>query len=163
MVLQFVTNAVQSLPANYPYQVLSIWLRFNCRNRILTPLIPPAALSTSTSPLVNSPLPLHPICNNEPGGISEYRISNVDQTPLPWQYLIGSTYDIQGTKTGWSKSAQSGSEKHQCTLFLSIFPDRVPRVPQFSSLLLSVEQEFEKGNYINGIREYMLSFRQQDG
>lgn len=34
-----------------------------------------------------------------------------------------------GAKTVWSKSAESGTEKRQCTLFLCIFADGVPRVP----------------------------------
>lgn len=35
--------------------------------------------------------------------------------------------------------------------------------PQFLSLLQLVGQEYEKGNHINGINKYMLSFHQQDG
>jgi len=69
------------------------------------------------------------MCNHNQGGIPEHRICNVDETPLPWEYLIGRTYDLKGAKTVWSKSAESGSEKHQCTLFLCIFADGVPRVP----------------------------------
>lgn len=98
-----------------------MWLRFNQRNRILTPLV--AFHSQS------SPHSLHLICNNNEGGIPEHRICNVDETPLPWEYLIGRTYNLQGAKTVWSKSADSGTEKYQCTLFLCIFADGVPRVP----------------------------------
>lgn len=36
---------------------------------------------------------------------------------------------MKGTKTVWSKSAESGPEKRQCTLILCIFGDGVPRVP----------------------------------
>ena len=42
---------------------------------------------------------------------------------------MGRTYDLQGAKTIGSKSAESGSEKGQCTLFLFIFTDGVPQVP----------------------------------
>ena len=128
VVLRFVTNTAQTLPANYKDQIL-IWLRFNRRNRILTPLVPSAVSGTPTLPPVVNPLALHYICNDDQGGIPEHRICNVDETPLPWEYLIGRTYDIQGAKTVWSKSAESGSEKRQCTLFLCIFADGIPRVP----------------------------------
>ena len=128
VVLRFVTNTAQSLPANYKDQIL-IWLRFNHRNRILTPFVPRAVSIISTSPPIVNPLALHYICNDDQGGIPEHRICNVDETPLPWEYLIGRTYDIQGAKTVWSKSAELGSEKRQCTLFLCIFADGVPRVP----------------------------------
>lgn len=120
IVLRFVTNTAQSLPDNYKEQILQ-WLRFNRRNRILTQLVPP--------PIQPSPLSLHYMCNDDQGGIPEHRICNVDETPLPWEYLIGRTYDLKGSKTVWSKSAESGSEKRQCTLFLCIFADGVPRVP----------------------------------
>ncbi|RPA97625.1 hypothetical protein L873DRAFT_1097952 [Choiromyces venosus 120613-1] len=125
VVLRFVTNTAQSLPANYKDQIL-IWLRFNRRNQILTPLVPPAVSVISTSPPIVNPLTLHYICNDDQGGIPEHRICNVDETPLPWEYLIGRTYDIQDAKTVWSKSAESGSEKRQCTLFLYIFADGLP-------------------------------------
>ncbi|RPA92594.1 hypothetical protein L873DRAFT_1859885 [Choiromyces venosus 120613-1] len=122
VVLRFVTNMAQSRPDSYKKDILS-WLRFNRQNRILTPLI--------SSPLQASPSPLslHYICNDNQGGIPEHCICNVDETPLPWEFLAGQTYDIQGARTIWSKSTQSGSEKCQCTLFLCIFADGVPRVP----------------------------------
>lgn len=69
------------------------------------------------------------MCNDNEGGILEHRICNVDETPLLWEYLIGRTYNLQGAKTVWSKSADSGTEKRQCTLFLCVFTDGVPRVP----------------------------------
>lgn len=69
------------------------------------------------------------MCNDNEGGIPDHQICNVDETPLPWEYLIDRTYDLQGTETVWSKSADSGTEKRQCTLFLCIFADGIPRVP----------------------------------
>ncbi|RPA98979.1 hypothetical protein L873DRAFT_1910352, partial [Choiromyces venosus 120613-1] len=122
VVLRFVTNTAQSLPDSYKEDILS-WLRFNRRNRILTPLI---SSLLQASP---SPLSLHYICNDNQVGIPEHRICNVDETPLPWEFLAGRTYDIQEARTIWSRSTQSGSEKRQCRLFLCIFTDGVPRVP----------------------------------
>jgi len=92
VVLRFVTNTAHSLPANYKDQIL-IWLRFKRRNRILTSFHLPSS-SSSNSPIVVNPFFLHHICNHEEGGIPEHRICNVDETPLPWEYLIGRTYDI---------------------------------------------------------------------
>ncbi|RPA95535.1 hypothetical protein L873DRAFT_1697722, partial [Choiromyces venosus 120613-1] len=43
-------------------------------------------------------------------------------------YLVGRTYYLPGAKTVWSKSGESGSEKHQCTLLLCVFADAVPQV-----------------------------------
>jgi len=107
-VLRFIANMAQSLPRNYKQEIL-LWLQFNRRNRILTHLVP--------VPVQPSPLSLHYMCNHNQGGIPEHRICNVDETPLPWEYLIGRTYDLKGAQTVWSKSAESGSEKRQCTIF----------------------------------------------
>ena len=82
----------QSLPENYKQEIL-LWLRFNRRNRILTHLVP--------APVQPSPLSLHYMCNHNQGGILEHRICDVDETPLPWEYLIGRTYDLKGAKTVW--------------------------------------------------------------
>lgn len=105
IVLRFVMNTAQSLPSDYKEQIL-IRLRFNQCNRILTPLF------------ISQPSPhfLHLLCN-------------VDETSLPREYLIGHTYNLQGVKTVWSKSADSGTEKHQCALLLCIFANGVPPVP----------------------------------
>lgn len=123
IVLRFVTNTAQALPTDYKQEILK-WLRFNRRNRILAPIT-----ACVNSELVSSPYSLHYICNDNEGGIPHHRICNADETPMPWEYLTGRTYHLQGDKTVWSKSADSGSEKRQCTLFLCIFADGVPRIP----------------------------------
>ena len=38
-------------------------------------------------------------------------ISNMDQTPLPFEYLEGQTYNKIGEKTIWAQSSQSGWDK----------------------------------------------------
>jgi len=53
VVLRFVTNKAQSLPANYKQQILQ-WLRFNRRNRILTPLLKLSGSNSSISPQVGN-------------------------------------------------------------------------------------------------------------
>jgi len=55
-------------------------------------------------------------------------IINMDQTPLPWEYLEGKTYKIKGNKTIWVKSQKSGWEKWQATMEFTIFADGVARI-----------------------------------
>lgn len=53
----------------------------------------------------------------------------MDQTPLPFEYSSGQTYDIVEEKIIWIKaSAQSGWDKHQATFQLTVFIDGVPGV-----------------------------------
>ena len=151
IVLHFVTNTAQTLPENHKREIL-LWLRFNRRNRILTPLVPIPLQSPA------SPLSLHYICNDDQGGIPDHRICNIDETPLPWEHLTSRTYDLKGTKTVWSKSAESGSERHQCTLFLCIFADGVPRYLLFLFLLLLPVEKYERERVIYGISVFMLNF-----
>jgi hypothetical protein len=55
-------------------------------------------------------------------------IVNMDQTPLPWEYLEGRTYEVKGNKTVWAKSRQSGWGKRQATMQFTIFTDGIARV-----------------------------------
>jgi len=55
-------------------------------------------------------------------------IINMDQTPLPWEYLEGRTYEVKGNKTVWAKSRQSGWGKRQATMQFTIFADGIARV-----------------------------------
>lgn len=138
IVLRFVTNSVQSLPVVYKEQIL-IWLQFNRHNRILTPLV--RLPTIARAPL--SPLSLL-ICNDNQGGIPDHWICNVNKTPILWEYLLGQTYNLQGAKIIWSKSAESGSEKRQCTLFLWIFGDGIPRVPSILNFTATTGDKIRK-------------------
>lgn len=55
-------------------------------------------------------------------------ILNMDQTPLPWEYITGRTYEFKGSKTVWVRSKKSGWDKRQATIQLTIFADGVARV-----------------------------------
>ena len=55
-------------------------------------------------------------------------IANMDQTPLPFVLDDGTTYDAKGSKEIWFTSGQSGLDKRQCTVQLTIFGDGIPRV-----------------------------------
>ena len=86
-------------------------MKFNRRNSQLRPESPSAPSDT-------------------PGEVGRFRlgnICNIDQTPLPFEYLSGRTYNQQGEKTIWVQgSQQSGWEKRQATIQLTIFADAVP-------------------------------------
>ena len=52
----------------------------------------------------------------------------MDQTPLPWEYLEGKTYEFKGSKTVWVRTQRSGWDKRQATIQLTIFADGIDRV-----------------------------------
>ena len=55
-------------------------------------------------------------------------IANVDQTPLPFTFTNGSTYESKGASTVWVQGGNSGLDKRQCTVQLTLFADGIPRV-----------------------------------
>jgi transposase-like protein len=55
-------------------------------------------------------------------------IANMDQTPMPFVFGGGKTYEKKGAKTVWVRAGQSGQEKRQCTVQLTVFADGEPRV-----------------------------------
>ena len=62
-------------------------------------------------------------------GIYKLRnISNLDQTPLPFDFLAGKTYSVGGAKTVWVKGTAGGLDKRQVTVQLCIFVDGIARV-----------------------------------
>lgn len=63
---------------------------------------------------------------DQPAIVGRYRLRNVcnmDQTPLPFEFLSGQTYTTKGEKTVWVKGAVSGWDKRQATLQLTVFAD----------------------------------------
>lgn len=54
-------------------------------------------------------------------------IYNMDQTPLPFEFLDGKTYDFKGNKTIWVRALRSGWSKRQATLMITVCGDGVPR------------------------------------
>lgn len=55
-------------------------------------------------------------------------ILNLDETPVPFEYLAGRTYDIKGAKEVKAKTDRSGWDKRQATLILYIFADGISRI-----------------------------------
>jgi hypothetical protein len=52
-------------------------------------------------------------------------ILNIDETPIPFEYLEGKTYDLTGSRTISAETDRSGWDKRQATLVLYLFPDGV--------------------------------------
>ena len=55
-------------------------------------------------------------------------IANMDQTPLPFTFTDGETYANTGERSVWVRGGQSGLNKRQCTVQLTVFADGEPRV-----------------------------------
>jgi len=58
-----------------------------------------------------------------------YSFSNLDEMPIPYEYLQGWTYNQVGKKTIWVKESRSGWDQSLATLVLCIFADGIPWVP----------------------------------
>lgn len=114
--LRCITKKAQKIPADYHKLVIN-WMQFNRRN---------------SQP---DPSELHPVCWMEVvlcRAVGRYHLSNIcnlDETPLPFEYLNGRTYDIVGSKTIWVKETRSGWDKRQASLVLCIFADGINRIP----------------------------------
>jgi hypothetical protein len=61
------------------------------------------------------------------GRIKLSEIANMDQSPLPFEFLKGRTYAKKGEKTVRLKGSKSGHNKRQCTLQIAVFADSIPR------------------------------------
>lgn len=59
------------------------------------------------------------------------QIANVDQTPVPFSFCSGPTYETTNSSSVWVRSSASGLDKRQCTVQLMIFADGEPRVKPF--------------------------------
>jgi len=55
-------------------------------------------------------------------------ICNMDQTPVPYEYLEGQTYNLIGKKSFCLQSSKSGWDKRQGTIQLTIFADVISHV-----------------------------------
>ena len=62
------------------------------------------------------------------GKLELRKIANVDQTPLPFTFTDGTTYEDTGASTVWVRGGASGLDKRQCTVQLTIFANGEPRV-----------------------------------
>ena len=65
---------------------------------------------------------------NLTGKFSWQQMANVDQTPLPFAFTDGQTYSDKGEKSVWVRENQSGMNKRQCTVQITLFADGISRV-----------------------------------
>ena len=77
---------------------------------------------------VLDPLRIESILMSPSRRFPQTRILNLDETPIPFEYLEGFTYEVRGVKTVAAKSDRSGWNKRQATLILYIFADGVQRL-----------------------------------
>jgi hypothetical protein len=56
-------------------------------------------------------------------------VCNMDQTPMPFEFLEGRTYATKGAKHVQLQSTKSGWDRRQATLMLTIFADGIARIP----------------------------------
>jgi hypothetical protein len=74
-------------------------------------------------------------------------ISNMDQTPISFEFLDQRTYDTKGNKTVWLKTARSGWDKRQATLQIILHADGVLRC---KPLLIFHGKGDKKGKPVDG-------------
>ena len=53
-------------------------------------------------------------------------IGNMDQTPIPYEFLNGTFYDFKGVETIWVKETRSGWDKRCATLMVYVAADGFP-------------------------------------
>ena len=84
---------------------------------------PPAALESAIMKL-HSPL----LRLRNTGNFKASDLANMDQTPLPFVLDGGKSYDKKDMKEAWTQNGQSGLDKRQATVQLTVFADEVDRV-----------------------------------
>jgi len=105
--LRFTTNISQKIPTDYLSAIIS-WLQFNRRNSQIRS-------GTADEPRVVGRYLLNSICN-------------MDETPLPFEFLDGQTYADKGSKSVQVKASNSGWNKRQATIILAAFGGGKSRV-----------------------------------
>ncbi|KAL6411770.1 hypothetical protein AUP68_04144 [Ilyonectria robusta] len=68
------------------------------------------------------------ILNSPKRRFSKRLILNLDETPIPFEFLDGATWDIRGARTVAGHTDRSGWNKRQATLVLYIFADGIHRL-----------------------------------
>ena len=58
-----------------------------------------------------------------PGNFKASDLANIDQTISPFVLVDGKTYDKKGVKEVWTQSGQSGLDKRQATVQLTVLAD----------------------------------------
>lgn len=107
------------MPEDYRNLVIS-WLRFNCRNSQFDPYVFYSQRAQIGDGFhINRPQNRYDLSN----------ICNLYETPIPFEYLAGHTYNNIGEKTVWVKDSRSGWDQCQASLVLCIFADGFNKIP----------------------------------
>ena len=131
--LRIVTNKASQLPSDFTDTILN-WVRYNWRN---SQLRPDDERGLRDQAAVVGCYWLRNVCN-------------MDQTPIPYEYLEGRTYNKTGEKTTWLQGSQSGWDKRQGTIQLTAFADGEPYVKLlifFRGMGIGGEVPTEMGSY----------------
>jgi len=104
--IRLTTNKSQKIPSDY-ISICVKWAQFNRRNSQVRP-------GLDGQRVVGRYL-LSSICN-------------MDETPLPFEFLGGQTYADKGSTTVQVKATRSGWDKRQATIMFCVFADGVMRV-----------------------------------
>lgn len=115
--LRCITKTAQKIPEDYRNLIIS-WLQFNRRNSQFDPY----AFYSHRVPVGGGFI-------RRQNRYDLANICNLDETPIPFEYLSGRTYNLIGDKTIWVKETRSGWDKRQASLVLCIFADGVNRIP----------------------------------
>jgi hypothetical protein len=105
------TKRAQKSPEQL-HSAIQNWLQFNRRNTVIRP---DSDCGIPRGPDVKTV-----------GRFKLSEISNMDQTPLPFEFNEGKTYAKKGDKTIWVKEQRSGWNKRQATLQLTVHADSKP-------------------------------------
>jgi hypothetical protein len=73
------------------------------------------------------------------------QICNIDEVPLPYEFLDGYTYDLIGSKIVSLRGRRPGWEKRQASLILGIWADRVPRTKPLLLFRVKPDGRLAKG------------------
>jgi hypothetical protein len=107
------TKTSQKPPEDF-HEKVTAWLQFNRRQTVIIKGLSDLGLPRGEEvPLV--------------GRFKLSEISNMDQTPLAFDFLSSRTYEEKGAPTVWLKESRSGWDKRQCTLQVCVSADGVPR------------------------------------
>ena len=114
------TKQASKLPSEY-IQLSNNFLQFIRRNSQINMITEPPTQHYSS--YFDTILNISP-----PRRFPKARILNMDETPIPFEYLDGYTYEIKGSKTVSGHTDRSGWNKRQATLILYIFADGIQRI-----------------------------------
>ena len=130
--LRFATNKSQKIHDDYLAGSLS-WMRFNRRNSQLRP----GSIDV----------------NRVVGRYLLDSIANLDENPLPFEFLVGQTYANKGSKSVQVKVSHSGWDKRQASLLLAVFGSWKARVRPLIIFKGKEEYEGRRSEYYERKRE----------